>query len=102
VFADHNRSMGLVVDEIVDIAEDRINVEVAADSPGRMGSAVIAGHATDVIDAGFYLTRAFGDWFGSMDTVDSGLETIEDKHILVVDDSVFFRNLLTPMLVVKP
>src|SRR3546814_12041110 len=65
VFTDGNRSMGLVVDEIVDIVEDRINVEVRPDSPALMGSAVIAGKATDVIDAGHYLTQAFGDWFDS-------------------------------------
>ncbi len=63
VFTDGNRSMGLVVDEIVDIVEDRINVEVRPDSHALMGSAVIAGKATDVIDAGHYLTQAFGDWF---------------------------------------
>ena len=29
VFADDRRSMGLVVDEIVDIVEERLNIEVA-------------------------------------------------------------------------
>src|SRR5262249_38706676 len=43
VFADGDHSMGLVVDEIIDIVEDRINVELTADRPGFMGSAIIAG-----------------------------------------------------------
>ena len=34
VFADDRRSMGLVVDEIVDIVEERLNIEVGG-SPGR-------------------------------------------------------------------
>ena len=29
-----------------------------------MGSAIIAGKATDLIDAGFFLTQAYDDWFG--------------------------------------
>ena len=68
VFTDDGRSMGLMVDEIVDIVEDRINIEVRPEAPWLMGSAVIAGKATEVIDAGYYLTRAYGDWFGSADT----------------------------------
>ena len=39
VFADKDRTMGLVVDEIVDIVEDRLQVEVAVDRPGLIGSA---------------------------------------------------------------
>src|SRR3546814_9745980 len=96
VFTDGNRSMGLVVDEIVDIVEDRINVEVRPDSPALMGSAVIAGKATDVIDAGHYLTQAFGDWFDQSN--EETLAVTRGRRLLVVDDSAFFRNLLTPLL----
>ncbi|MFV3076446.1 chemotaxis protein CheW [Niveispirillum fermenti] len=98
VFADGDRSMGLVVDEIVDIVEDRLQVELGTERPGFLGSAIIASKATDVIDAGFYLTRAFKDWFGN------NHESFEDDHqhrVLLVDDSPFFRNLLTPLLTVS-
>jgi two-component system chemotaxis sensor kinase CheA len=98
VFADGDRSMGLIVDEIVDIVEDRLQVELAAERPGMMGSAIIAGKATDLIDAGFFLTQAYGDWFGS-----SAREAYEEEkahRVLLVDDSPFFRNLLTPLLTV--
>ena len=63
VFADHDRSMGLAVDEIVDIVEEHLTVELTADRPGLIGSAIVAGKATEIIDAGFYLTQAYGDWF---------------------------------------
>lgn len=56
VFTDRGRSMGLVVDAIVDTVDDRLRIELAADQPGLIGSAVIDGKATDVIDAGYYLT----------------------------------------------
>ena len=96
VFADGDRSMGLIVDEILDIVEEKLMVQLAADRPGYMGSAIIAGKATDVLDAGHYLTRAYKDWFGS-----SSGETFEEERahrVLLVDDSPFFRNLLTPLL----
>jgi two-component system chemotaxis sensor kinase CheA len=96
VFSDHDRTMGLVVDEIVDIVEDRLKVELTTDQPGVIGTAVIAGKATTMIDAGYYLPQAFGDWFGS--TKEYGNDEAQLPRILLVDDSPFFRNLLTPLL----
>jgi two-component system chemotaxis sensor kinase CheA len=99
VFADKNHSMGLVVDEIVDIVEDRLKMELRADRPGMIGSAVIAGKSTDVIDTAFYLTQAFADWFEAKSGAAYGeTPATTIKRILLVDDSAFFRNLLTPLL----
>jgi two-component system, chemotaxis family, sensor kinase CheA len=97
VFADREHTMGLVVDEILDIVEEELAVELVAERPGYIGSAVIAGKATDVIDAGYYLTLAFENWFGTHGELDADENT---KRILVVDDSPFFRNLLAPLLAV--
>src|SRR5467141_4675747 len=55
VFADDGRSMGLVVDEIVDIVEERLHIEIAGQQEGILGSAVIKGQATEVIDVGHFL-----------------------------------------------
>jgi two-component system chemotaxis sensor kinase CheA len=98
VFADSGRSMGLVVREIVDIVEDRMDVELASDRAGYLGSAIVGGQATDIIDAGYYLTKAFQDWFGG----DRGQSRAgrDGRRILLVDDSPFFRNLLAPLLTV--
>ncbi|WP_193179896.1 hybrid sensor histidine kinase/response regulator [Nisaea sediminum] len=96
VFTDNDRSMGLIVDEIVDIVEDRIHIEVRPDHPWLMGSAVIAGKATEVIDAGYYLTQAYGDWFGSAES--DSQEPEGSRRVLLVDDSAFFRNLIKPLL----
>ena len=98
VFTEGERSMGLVVDEIVDIVEDRLKVELSADQAGLIGSAVIDGKATDVIDAGYYLTQAFSDWFGANQQNDGFDKTGGGNRVLLVDDSPFFRNLLTPLL----
>ncbi|HWI26417.1 MAG TPA: chemotaxis protein CheW [Stellaceae bacterium] len=96
VFADKEHTMGLVVDEIVDIVEDHLKIEVAVDRPGLIGSAIVAGKATDLIDAGFYLTQAYHDWFGTRS--DGEFQGEKGKRVLLVDDSPFFRNLLTPLL----
>ncbi len=98
VFADGDRSMGLIVDEIVDIVEEKLMVQLAADRPGLMGSAIIAGKATEVVDAGFFLTQAYKDWFGSAQSNDAFEEEKAVQRVLLVDDSPFFRNLLTPLL----
>ena len=94
VFTDENRSMGLVVDEIVDIVEDNLNVEISTDKPGMVGSAVIKGKATEIIDVGYYLPKAFDDW---LETKDDNASR-RDFELLLVDDSPFFRNMLAPLL----
>ncbi|HEX7790136.1 MAG TPA: chemotaxis protein CheA, partial [Afipia sp.] len=63
VFADDGRSMGLVVDEIIDIVEEQLSIEVLSTRDGILGSAVVKGQATEVIDVGHFLPMAFADWF---------------------------------------
>jgi two-component system chemotaxis sensor kinase CheA len=96
VFADRERSMGLVVDEIVDIVEENLSIQIGSEKPGLMGSAIITGKSTEVVDAGFYLTRAFKDFFGSTAAFNDGGD--RPQRVLLVDDSSFFRNMLTPLL----
>ncbi|MCR9213038.1 MAG: chemotaxis protein CheW [Proteobacteria bacterium] len=97
VFSDQERTMGLVVDEIVDIVEDHLDVEMASKTDGFIGSAVIREKATDLIDVGYYLEKCFGGWFGAGDTAPYGEEGSRQK-VLLVDDSPFFRNMLVPLL----
>src|SRR5215218_4158051 len=94
VFADDGRSMGLVVDEIIDIVEERLHIEVAGSSDGILGSAVIKGQATEVIDVGHFLPMAFADWFSRKEMRPS----VTAQSVLLVDDSAFFRNMLAPVL----
>jgi two-component system chemotaxis sensor kinase CheA len=94
VFADDGRSMGLVVDEIIDIVEERLTIEVAGAGAGILGSAVIKGQATEVIDVGHFLPMAFADWFSRKEMRPS----MAAQSVLLVDDSAFFRNMLAPVL----
>ena len=94
VFSDGSRSMALVVDEIVDIVDDTLDIQVASDTPGVLGSAVVRGHATEIIDVGHFLPLAFEDWFRR-----KGQATQQrTRTVLLVDDSPFFLNMLTPVL----
>jgi two-component system chemotaxis sensor kinase CheA len=92
VFSDNGRSMGLVVDEVVDIVRDHMAIELSSGRPGLLGSAIIAGKAVDVVDVGHFLTQAFSDWFENSAT------DKPSRNALLVDDSPFFRNLLAPLL----
>jgi two-component system, chemotaxis family, sensor kinase CheA len=94
VFSDRERSMGLVVDEIVDIVEERLDIEVASERPGVLGYAVVKGSATEVIDIGHYLPLAFDDWPHRRDQA----EARRKRRVLLVDDSAFFRDLLAPVI----
>lgn len=96
VFSEGDKTMGLVVDEIIDIVEDNLEIELQADVQGLVGSAVVNGKATDVIDAGFYLEKAFGDWFRGSSALAYGHK--EPGKVLIIDDSAFFRNLISPTL----
>jgi two-component system chemotaxis sensor kinase CheA len=92
VFTDGGRSVGLIVDEIVDIVEDRLEIKVASETPGVLGSAIIREQATEVIDVAYFLPLGFNDWFHGKGAAR------EKKKLLFVDDSAFFRNMLAPVL----
>lgn len=94
VFSDGERSMGLVVDEIVDIVDDTLDVELVADRSDLVGSAVIRGRATEIVNVAHYLPLAHEDWTRS----GPPKAAPSSRTVLLVDDSAFFREMLTPVL----
>ncbi|WP_336485532.1 hybrid sensor histidine kinase/response regulator [Methylobacterium nigriterrae] len=93
VFSDGERAMGLVVDEIVDIVEDKLDIEITAERPDLIGSAVLRGRATDIINIAHFLPLAYDDWARGPRKGDK-----KGATLLLVDDSAFFRDMLTPVL----
>jgi two-component system chemotaxis sensor kinase CheA len=93
VFADGDRVMGLMVDEIVDVVEDYLRVELSTSQQGFLGTAIVQGRATDILDTSFWLKRAFKDWFGT-----NPASRAKPREMLVVEDSAFFRSLIIPAL----
>lgn len=99
VFSDGTRTMGLMVREIIDIVEDNINVQINSDRYGFLGSTIIHGRATDIIDVGYHLKTAYKDWFKDHGDEDFDRDDMKRvRRVLVVDDSPFFRNMLSPLL----
>ncbi len=92
VFTEGSRAIGLIVDEIVDIVEDRLAIELANDRPDIVGSAVVRGRATEIIDVAYYLPLGHDDWGRPAP------EAALPQTVLLVDDSAFFRDMLTPVL----
>ncbi|GJE00226.1 hybrid sensor histidine kinase/response regulator [Methylobacterium isbiliense] len=93
VFSDGERSMGLAVDEIVDIVDDVLDVELAADRSDLIGSAVVRGRATEIVNIAHYLPLAHDDWARAPRRKEHKV-----PQLLLVDDSAFFREMLTPVL----
>jgi len=94
VFSDGERSMGLVVDEIVDIVDDVLDIELVADRPDLLGSAVIRGRATEIVNVVHYLPLAHEDWTSGVPVKNPK----DARTVLLVDDSSFFREMLSPVL----
>ena len=94
VFIDKNHSMGLIVDEIVDIVDNRLDIQVGSEAAGTIGSAVIDGRATEIIDIAHYLPLAFEDWLHKSEVTTER----RTRRVLLIDDSSFFRNMLSPVL----
>jgi len=99
VFTDAGHNLGLVVDEIVDIANDVLEVKVEAEGAGIIGSTVVAGKSTDIIDVAHFVQTVFGGWFQRGEEAPFQADEPVPRRVLIVDDSSFFRNLLTPILV---
>ncbi|MCK5040859.1 MAG: chemotaxis protein CheW, partial [Sphingomonadales bacterium] len=96
VFTDGERTMGLAVDEIDDIIEDRLEVELTSGTAGVVGSGVIAKKATEMIDVAHYMDVAFADRLA--DKAAQKTEIVSNVSVLLIDDSSFFRNMLKPLL----
>jgi two-component system chemotaxis sensor kinase CheA len=95
VFTEGQRSMGLMVDEILDVVEEPLLIQPGSDRLGYLGSAVIAERVTDVIDTVYWLSHAGGDWFRGDRKASS---SSHKPRLLLIDDSPFFRHLVVPAL----
>jgi two-component system chemotaxis sensor kinase CheA len=96
VFTEGDLHVGLAVDEIVDIVEERLAIELEADAPGVIGAAIVKGKAVEIIDVSHYLGHGLGQRLATKSE-----EAIRAARLLLIDDSQFFRNMLAPLLAAK-
>jgi len=88
VFNDGDRSLGLVVDQILDVAEEAVTVRQKSGRKGLLGSAVVGKRVADFLDLTQVIQAAKENWFHAT----SGPET--GRRILVAEGSAFSRGLI--------
>lgn len=94
VFSIADKTAGLAVDEIVDIVEDHLDIRTTGQGPGIIGSAIIRGHATEILDVAHWLPFAYPDWFDE----EAPRRPSRARRILLVDGAPFFRGMLVPVI----
>ena len=92
VFSDGDISMGLAVAEIVDIVEDKLDIELLAERSDLVGSAVVRGRTTEIVNVAHYLPMVLETWARTSRKEGAA------KSLLLVDSSAFFRDMLAPVL----
>ena len=83
-------SVGLIVDDIIDIVEHFLDIEIASSTPGTIGSARIRDTVVEIIDISHYVRLA------RPDALERGVTN--RFSVLLVDDRLFFRDMLAPLL----
>jgi two-component system chemotaxis sensor kinase CheA len=83
-------SMGLLVDEIVDVVEESLDIQIAGEADDSVGTAEIRGDAVDVLDIMHFIRQA---------RPNAQLRGAARRFkVLLVDDKLFFRDMLAPVL----
>ena len=89
VFNNGERSIGILVDQILDIVEDQVTVRQPAARKGLLGSAVIGKKVTDLLDLHTVIQAADDGWFTSGDAQHANGATV-----MVAEPSAFVRGLV--------
>ena len=93
VFNNGERSMGVLVDQILDIVEDQVTVRQAATRPGLLGSAVVGKKVTDLLDLHAVIQAADDGWFGGRDA-----QRASGATVMIAEASPFVRGLVRSSL----
>ena len=92
VVTDGDLTVGLLVDEIVDIIEETLDVQMSNGGYDTIGAAVVRGHAVEFIDVQSYLQSVSGSIKAQSSKMSSR------SQVLVVHDDAFARGFLAPVL----
>lgn len=91
VFTEEDRWAGVAVDAILDVVEDSVDLQLGSDRPGVIGSAILQGRATEMLDIGWHMERA---WRGGAPRGSSRVR----KSVLLVEADAFARRMMAPLL----
>ena len=95
IVSDGAFTMALAVDTIVDIVEETLERDMLTTvEDGVLGSALIRGRATEILDLAHYLPKADPGWLHARRE-----ESAQDgAHLLLAEPSDFMRDMLVPVL----
>ena len=112
VFSRDDRTVGLLVNEIVDIVESAVTTDMPAAGAGALGGLIIGGAATELIDVSYYWRQALQEPESTAST--PAVEPARaapitaprfteatppnSRRLLLVDQSPFSQLLLQPLL----
>ncbi len=88
VVADEDRTLGLLTDEIVDIIEDKLEIQLSSSSSDLVGSAEIRGQAVELIDVSHFVRTVYPE----------PSKSTKVQRVALVAEDTMLRDLLTPML----
>ncbi len=92
ILADERKRMCLRVGAIEDILETEVDIKASSKNPLFLGTAVIEGQATEMVDVFAVLEKAEPGWFAAGDDEQAR------SSVLFAEDAMFFRSLLIPLL----
>jgi len=87
VVAAEGRAIGLVADEIVDIIEEKLEIQLASSNSALVGSAEIRGEAVELIDVSHFIRLAEAD-----------KKIATPQRVLFAADDQLVRDMLCPAL----
>jgi two-component system chemotaxis sensor kinase CheA len=88
VIATETRAIGLMADEIVDILEEKLEIQLASSNSELVGSAEIRGEAVELIDVAHFIRMADPQ----------GKASATPQRVLFVADDQLIRDMLCPAL----
>ncbi len=86
VFGRAEAPIGIIVDEIIDIAQDVLEIG-GGSRPGVLGTAIVRDKATEIIDVAHFVPELHGE-----------RRRVERRRLLLVEPSDFLRAMLAPVL----
>lgn len=96
VFSNENHSMGLVVDDIVDIVESSMEVKLTSKSGSLLGTTVLNDEVTEILNADYYLNQEFSDWYSNSSKDRTSMTT--HPTIVFMGEHFYGSNYLLPFL----
>lgn len=96
VFLVNGKEVGMILSEVVDVVTDDFQIdEMTHRQPGIMGSTIIMGEITLLVDLFGIVARLMPDW---AEAISTRVSSSQSANIMVVEDSPFFAKQIIDFL----